>query len=86
VKHATDWEDRLIRSVDTSGAQGVIVLMVKFWEPHMLYYPQLRKQLTERGIPHLLIETEHEGVPVESVRTRVEALLERIRHTQLVSS
>jgi len=86
VKHATDWEDRLIRSVDTSGAQGVIVLMVKFCEPHMLYYPQLRKRLTERGIPHLLIETEHEGVPVESVHTRVEALLERIRHTQLVSS
>ena len=86
VKHATDWEDRLIRSVDTSGAQGVIVLMVKFCEPHMLYYPQLRKRLTERGIPHLLIETEHEGLPAESVRTRVEALLERIRHTQLVSS
>ena len=60
--------------------------MVKFCEPHMLYYPQLRKRLTERGIPHLLIETEHEGVPVESVRTRIEALLERIRHTQLVSS
>jgi bzd-type benzoyl-CoA reductase N subunit len=86
VKHATDWEDQLIRSVETSGAQGVIVLLVKFCEPHMLYYPQLRKRLTERGIPHLLIETEHEGVPLESVRTRVEALLERIRHTQLVSS
>jgi bcr-type benzoyl-CoA reductase subunit C len=86
VKHAADWEDRLIRSVETSGAQGVIVLMVKFCEPHMLYYPQLRKRLNQRGIPHLLIETEHEGVPLESVRTRVEALLERIHHTQLVSS
>ncbi|WP_308114621.1 2-hydroxyacyl-CoA dehydratase subunit D [Rhodococcus opacus] len=86
VKHDTDWEDTLIRSVETSGAHGVIVLMAKFCEPHMLYYPQLRKRLTEQSIPHLLLETEHDGVPVESVRTRVEALLERIRRTQLVTS
>ena len=79
VKHETDWEDHLVRSVEAAGAQGVIVLMVRFCEPHMLYYPELRKRLNERGIPHLLIETEHEGLPVETVRTRVEALLERIR-------
>jgi benzoyl-CoA reductase/2-hydroxyglutaryl-CoA dehydratase subunit BcrC/BadD/HgdB len=79
VKHETDWEDHLVHAVETAGAQGVIVLMVRFCEPHMLYYPELRKRLNERGIPHLLIETEHEGLPVETVRTRVEALLERIR-------
>jgi bcr-type benzoyl-CoA reductase subunit C len=86
VKHDVDWEDQLLRSVEASGAQAVIVLMVKFCEPHMLYYPELRRRLTERGVPHLLLETEHEGVPVESVRTRVEALLERVRRTQLVTS
>jgi benzoyl-CoA reductase/2-hydroxyglutaryl-CoA dehydratase subunit BcrC/BadD/HgdB len=79
VKHETDWEDRLVDSVEASGAQGVIVLMVRFCEPHMLYYPELRKRLNERDVPHLLLETEHEGLPVETVRTRVEALLERIR-------
>ncbi len=86
VKHGADWEDRLLSAIAASGAQGVIVLMVKFCEPHMLYYPELRKRLTEHGVPHLLIETEHEGVPVETVRTRVEALLERIRRTELVNS
>jgi benzoyl-CoA reductase subunit C len=85
VKHGADWEDKLLAAVAASGAQGVIVLMAKFCEPHMLYYPQLRQRLTEQGIPHLLIETEHEGVPVESVRTRVETMLERIRRTQPVS-
>ncbi|WP_406691916.1 2-hydroxyacyl-CoA dehydratase family protein [Saccharopolyspora sp. ID03-671] len=85
VKHEVDWEEQLVRSVRESGAQGVIVLMVKFCEPHMLYYPELRKKLDEQGIPHLLMETEHEGLPAETVRTRVEALLERIRRTQLVS-
>jgi benzoyl-CoA reductase subunit C len=79
VKHRADWEDTLVDAVRTAGAQGVIVLMVRFCEPHMLYYPELRKRLDERGIPHLLIETEHEGLPVETVRTRVEAFLERIR-------
>lgn len=86
VKHSGDWEDRLVTEVEDSGAQGVIVLLVKFCEPHMLYYPQLRKRMTERGIPHLLVETEHEGVPLESLRTRVEALLERIRRPALVRS
>lgn len=84
VKHETDWEDELERAVETAGAQGVIVLMVRFCEPHMLYYPELRKRLNERGIPHLLIETEHEGLPVETVQTRVEALLERIRRSATV--
>ncbi|HEY2191740.1 MAG TPA: 2-hydroxyacyl-CoA dehydratase family protein [Actinomycetospora sp.] len=81
VKHESDWEDELVRAVESSGAEGVIVLMVRFCEPHMLYYPELRKRLNERGIPHLLLETEHEGLPVETVQTRVEALLERIRRT-----
>ncbi|MGW0039381.1 2-hydroxyacyl-CoA dehydratase subunit D [Gordonia sp. NPDC003376] len=86
VKHTGDWEDTLVDAVESSNAQGVLVLMAKFCEPHMLYYPQLRRCLTERGIPHLLIETEHEGVPMESIRTRVEALVERIRRSQLVRS
>jgi benzoyl-CoA reductase/2-hydroxyglutaryl-CoA dehydratase subunit BcrC/BadD/HgdB len=81
VKHESDWEDELVRAVESSGAEGVIVLMVRFCEPHMLYYPELRKRLNEHAIPHLLLETEHEGLPVETVQTRVEALLERIRRT-----
>jgi bcr-type benzoyl-CoA reductase subunit C len=83
VKHESDWEDELVRAVEAADAQGVIVLMVRFCEPHMLYYPELRKRLNERGIPHLLLETEHEGLPVETVQTRVEALLERIRRSAL---
>lgn len=86
VKHEVDWEEELVRSVRECDAQGVIVLMVKFCEPHMLYYPELRKNLDAQGIPHLLMETEHEGLPAENVRTKVEALLERIRRTQLVGS
>jgi benzoyl-CoA reductase/2-hydroxyglutaryl-CoA dehydratase subunit BcrC/BadD/HgdB len=79
VQNDVDWDDYLLKSLGESGAAGVIVLLAKFCEPHMLYYPELRKALDANGVPHLLIETEHEGLPVEALRTRVETFLERIR-------
>jgi bcr-type benzoyl-CoA reductase subunit C len=82
VQHNADWDDYLLRSVAASRADGVVVLMVKFCEPHMLYYPELRKALEGNGIPLLLIETEHEGLPLESIRTRVETFIEQIRRRQ----
>lgn len=84
VQHNVDWDGYLLKSVQESGAEGVIVLMAKFCEPHMFYYPELRKSLEAHDIPHLLIETEHEGMPVETIRTRVEAMLERIRRKKLL--
>ena len=74
-----DWESYLLQSLTNSGAAGVVILMAKFCEPHMLYYPELRKALLRSGVPHLLIETEHEGLPAESIRVRMEAFLEQIR-------
>lgn len=74
-----DWESYLLSSLKNSGAAGVVVLMAKFCEPHMLYYPELRKALLGAQVPHLLIETEHEGLAVESIRVRMEAFLEQIR-------
>ncbi|MDB5971669.1 MAG: fldC [Hydrocarboniphaga sp.] len=82
VQHDVDWDRYLLNLVAESGAEGLVVLMAKFCEPHMLYYPELRKALNARGIPHVLIETEHEGIPVETIRTRIEAMLERIRRKE----
>jgi benzoyl-CoA reductase subunit C len=79
VQNDADWDRFLLGRMRESGAAGVIVLMAKFCEPHMLWYPELRKALDAHNVPHLLIETEHEGLPMESVRTRVETFLERIR-------
>jgi bcr-type benzoyl-CoA reductase subunit C len=79
VQNNVDVDKFLLAKVQQSGAAGVIVLMAKFCEPHMLWYPEIRKTLTANEVPHLLIETEHEGLPQEAVRTRVETFLERIR-------
>jgi benzoyl-CoA reductase subunit C len=84
VQQDADWDAYLIGAVRSSGAEAVIHLLPKFCEPHMLYYPELRKGLDAAGIPQLLLETEHEGLPEESVRTRVETLVERTRRRRPV--
>lgn len=82
VQHDVDWDRWLLDAVERSGAEAVVHLMPKFCEPHMLYYPELRRALDAAGIPQLLIETEHEGIPLESFRTRLEALVERTHRTR----
>ena len=79
VTNKVDWDTYLLSSLEVSRSVGVIVLMAKFCEPHMLYYPELRKALDAHGVPSLLIETEHEGLPVETLRTKMETFVERIR-------
>jgi bcr-type benzoyl-CoA reductase subunit C len=77
VQQDADWDVYLLDAVRRSGAEAVIHLVPKFCEPHMLYYPELRKALDAADVPQLQLETEHEGMPLESFRTRIEALVER---------
>lgn len=69
----------LANAADQTHVEGVISLLVKFCEPHMYVVPEIVDTFKQRGIPHLLIETEHEGMPLESIRTRVESFVEGIR-------
>ena len=64
--------------VKASGAQGVVVLVVKYCEPHLFYYPFLREALAAAGIPHIMVETEHDVVSLEGVRTRLQAFVEML--------
>jgi benzoyl-CoA reductase subunit C len=84
VQQDVDWDGYLMAAIGRSGAEAVIHLMPKFCEPHMLYYPELRKRLDQAQIPQLLLETEHEGMPLEAFRTRIEALAERVRRRRPV--
>jgi bcr-type benzoyl-CoA reductase subunit C len=83
VQRNVDWEHYLVDDLEQDRADGVLVLLVKFCEPLMLYYPELKKALDARDVPVLLLETEHGGVPEESVRTRVETFVERIRRRRV---
>jgi benzoyl-CoA reductase/2-hydroxyglutaryl-CoA dehydratase subunit BcrC/BadD/HgdB len=52
----------------------------------MLMYPELRKALEEHQVPHVLLETEHQGLPLEAFRTRLEALVEGIHRRSAVGA
>jgi benzoyl-CoA reductase/2-hydroxyglutaryl-CoA dehydratase subunit BcrC/BadD/HgdB len=84
VDQNADWEGYLVNAMDHSKAEGMIVLMAKFCEPHMYYYPEIKEAFEARGIPHLLIETEHEMSALEALRTRVETFLEIVRRRRSI--
>ena len=75
----TDWDEWLLKAVGGCGAQGMIVLMAKFCEPHYFYYPRIKKTFESNGMPHLLVETEHEMIAAGNIRIRVESFVEMIK-------
>ncbi|MBF7082849.1 2-hydroxyacyl-CoA dehydratase [Desulfallas sp. Bu1-1] len=72
----TDWPQYLIDSMRKHEAEKLVILMAKYCEPHMFFYPDIKEALEKAGIPHLLIEMEHEVVSLEALRTRIEAFIE----------
>ncbi len=72
------WENYIVERVKNSGAHGVAVLMAKYCEPHLFSYPFVKKALEIAGVPHIMLETEHEVVSLEGVRTRLQAFVEML--------
>jgi benzoyl-CoA reductase subunit C len=72
-------EDRLsyiIRKVREDGLQGVIFIHLKFCEPSIFDYPDLKKGLDREGIPSLMIETELHAAASGQIMTRLQAFCE----------
>ena len=74
-----NWMEELVSDVRRTNAEGVICLMPKHCEPHMFYYPSLRQRMSDENIPMLLIQTEHEMLGIEGVKTRIEAMTETLK-------
>lgn len=74
-----DWDGWLMKSVQKAEAEGLIVLMPKFCEPHYFSYPRIKKTFEDAEFPHLLLETEHEVSSFEGMRVRVESFVEMIK-------
>lgn len=82
VQNNVDWDAYLLAAMERERADGMIVLMAKFCEPHMYYYPEVKEAFEKKGVPHLLIETEHEAMALEGLKTRVETFLEIVKRRQ----
>ncbi|WP_324739997.1 2-hydroxyacyl-CoA dehydratase family protein [Tsuneonella sp. CC-YZS046] len=85
VQNDVDWDAFLIDAMRRQSAEGMIVLMAKFCEPHMYYYPEVKEAFERAEMPHLLIETEHESMALEHIRTRVESFLELVKRRRGVA-
>lgn len=73
-----DYGDYLVALAQGSGAQGVVMIMVKFCDPHLMDYPYLRSKLEQAGIPCLAFETELEQIPYGTTKNRLQAFLEML--------
>lgn len=73
-----DLGDYLIGLSRAAAADGIIVLQVKFCEPHAFDCPHLREKFDAAGLPYLFIETEQEGGSLGQIRTRLQAFIETI--------
>jgi benzoyl-CoA reductase/2-hydroxyglutaryl-CoA dehydratase subunit BcrC/BadD/HgdB len=80
-KHSSDFDRRkyLVNMVKQSRADGIVMLFLKFCDPHAFDYPDLAKRLSEENIPHLVIETEIQPASLEQTRTRLQAFVEMLK-------
>jgi len=73
------WDEYLLRQSKASGAKGVIILQPKFCEHQNFAYIYQKKTLPEGGMDHILIESEHEMISLEQIRTKMQAFVEMIQ-------
>jgi benzoyl-CoA reductase/2-hydroxyglutaryl-CoA dehydratase subunit BcrC/BadD/HgdB len=60
------------------GAQGVVFYAIKFCEPELFDYPDLREGLREAGIPSLVIEGDIDDRLSHQLVSRLQAFLEMV--------
>lgn len=70
--------DMLIEMVKETGADAVVVFMMKFCDPEEFDYPVYKAQLEKAGIPVLYLETEQQMDSFEQIRTRVQSFSEML--------
>lgn len=58
---------------------GVVYTALSFCDPYSVEYHRVKKALDETGIPVIKIETDYGQEDVGQIKTRVEALLEKIK-------
>ncbi len=79
VDPLTNWDKTILNAVNETGAKGLVILQVKYCEPQMFFFPEIKETFEAAGVPYLLLETEHEVTSLENIRTRIESFIEKLR-------
>lgn len=66
----------LVRRAKMLNAQGVILMYLKFCDPHAFDYPYMKEMLDKEGIPNMLFEIEDQLPSEGQFKTRCEAFIE----------
>ena len=70
------WGDEVIQKLRNNNAKGVISIRVKYCPPHTCYYPDFKSRMMEEGVPEIMIDTEHEVISLEGIKTRLQSFAE----------
>ena len=68
----------LIDMVKETGADAVVVCMMKFCDPEEWDYPIYYKQFEAQGVRSLMIEVDQESTSFEQIHTRLQSLVETL--------
>jgi len=68
----------LIEMVKESGADGIVMCMMKFCDPEEFDYPIIKKELEAADIPLLYLEIDQQTPSIEQARTRIQGFFESL--------
>lgn len=68
----------LINKTIQTGADAVIVAMMKFCDPEEWDYPVMYREFEEKGVKNLMIEVDQELSSFEQVKTRLQSFVEML--------
>ncbi|MDY6967555.1 MAG: 2-hydroxyacyl-CoA dehydratase family protein [Spirochaetota bacterium] len=72
------WGDEAIKKMKDNNAKGIISIIVKYCPPHACYYPDFKSKMTEKNVPELMFEMEHEVISLEGIKTRLQSFAETL--------
>ena len=80
AKHAgiTSRGDAMVGAVRRTAADGVVLVYLKFCDPHLFDYPYLKQRLEAAGVPVLMVELQEAHAAEGQLRTRLEAFVEML--------
>ena len=80
AKHAgiTTRADALVAGAQEAGADGLVLVYLKFCDPHLFDYPYLKQRLEAAGVPVMMVELQEAHTAEGQLRTRLEAFVEML--------
>lgn len=71
--------ENILRLVKEFQMDAIVYYMLKFDDPYLFEFPEMKEFLDNNGIPVLRIETEHNTSAIGQINTRLQAFMETLK-------